>query len=31
MSYGQISPQNGGLRKVPISQTVEEVESWRLF
>jgi hypothetical protein len=30
-SYGQISPQNGGLRKVPISQTVEEVESWRLF
>ena len=28
MSYWQISPRNGGLRKVPISRTVEEVESY---
>ena len=26
-SYWQISPQYGGLRKVPISRIVEEVES----
>jgi hypothetical protein len=30
-SYGQSRPQNGGLRKVPISRTAEEVESECLF